>query len=233
MGIKNSHQGKMETLQSNMSREIKRLFDEHLKEDLETSTWLSFENEHDFQDYYDDYVRFNFYGGSIDMDLFRHKYDFDWFDAFKLIKQFHDGQEAFDDYDDEKESWIALCNVCAWNSTFYRLDEYKQYIIPPKEKFIKACNIQIKDLEEPDTTNFERKTKLLKKATIQYYEYLKKFDIDNANKNLQVINLLFQAKMKEFEKATEQQYIDVCKLCKKKYEHIIAFKHEAIKIKDL
>ena len=223
----------MEQLQINMSREIKKLFDEHLKEDLETSSWLSFEDEQHFKEYYDDYVRFNFGSDSIDMDLFKHKYDFDWFDAFKIIKVFHDGQEAFDDYDDEEASWCTLCNVCASNSTFYRLDEYKQYIVPPKEKFIKACNTQIKNIVEEDDTEFKTKTKLLKKVSIQYFEYLKKFDIENANKNLQVINLLFQSKMKEFEKAPEQKYIDVCKMCKKKYEFVLAFKQEAIKIKDL
>jgi hypothetical protein len=118
----------MEALQSNMSREIKRVFDEHLKEDLETTSWLSFEEEEDFKQYYEDYARFNFGSDSIDIDLFKHKYDFDWFDAFKIIKLFHEGKEAFDYYDDEENSWITLCNICALNCTFYELDEYKQYI---------------------------------------------------------------------------------------------------------
>ena len=223
----------METLQSNMSREIKRVFDEHLKEDLETSSWLSFDDEEHFQEYYYDYVRFNFGSDSIDMKLFWDKYDFYWFDAFKIIKLFHDGQEAFDDYDDEEASWCALCNACAWNSTFYELDEYKQYIVPPKEKFIKACNEQIKELQEEDDTEFEKKSKLFLKVSIECLQYLKKFDIDNVNKKLQLINLIFQSKMKEFEKAPEQTYIDVCKMCKRKYEHILSYKEEAIKIKDL
>ncbi len=223
----------MDQLQSNMSREIKKLFDEHLKEDYETSSWLSFENEEHFKEYYEDYVRFNFGSDSIDMKLFWDEYPFYWFDAFKIIKLFHDGQEAFDDYDDEEESWRTLCNVCAWNSTFYKLDEYKQYILPPKEKFIKACNIQIKHIVEEDDTQFKKKSLLLKKVSIEYFEYLKQFDIDNANKNLHLINLLFQSKMKEFEKAPEQKYIDVCKMCKRKYQHILTFKEEAIKIKDL
>lgn len=227
-------QQQIHDLTTHMYQKVQELFDLWLLNADDDD--LDYDDLEDFQEEYDNFVNKIFLDKYAAFDTKDFKHDFCWFDVLKIIKTYYwDIDEPFDDYDNQDKVWKTFCYVCACQGREEITVQlkYKIYIKTPQEKFIKACNIQIKHLEEPDTTNFERKTKLLKKATIQYYEYLKKFDIDNANKNLQVINLLFQAKMKEFEKATEQIYIDVCKMCKTKYEHILEFKHEAIKIKDL
>ena len=116
----------MKTLNSNMSREIKRTFDAHLAKEDDLQIFKYYD---EFMDYYWEFVRINHFCGEIviEMDLFQYKYGFDWFDVFKIIKIFHDGQESFEDYDDEVKSWEAFCNICAWNATFIESDEYKKY----------------------------------------------------------------------------------------------------------
>lgn len=227
-------QQRIHELTTHMYEKVQELFDLWLLNADDDE--LDYDDLEDFQEEYDTFVEKIFSDKYAAFDTKDFKHDFCWFDVLKIIKSYYwDIDEQFDDYDHEEIVWKTFCYVCARQACEEITDQpkYKLYIKTPKEKFIKACKIQIKDLEEEDDTEFKKKTKLLKKATIKYYEYLKNFDIDNANKNLQVINLLFQAKMKDFEKGTEQQYIDVCKLFKTKYEHILEFKEEAIKIKDL
>ena len=126
MATKMNYSIEMKTLNSNMSREIKLMFDSHLaKEDVQPL----FEYYDEFMDYYWDFVMTNHSCGVIviEMDLFQYKYGFDWFDVFKIIKIFHDGSSQFNDYDDEVISWGAFCNICSWNATFIESDEYKKY----------------------------------------------------------------------------------------------------------
>ena len=222
-------------LTTHMYGEVQKLFDIWLFNADDDD--LDYDDLEDFQEEYDTFVDKIFMDKYASIDKKDFKHDFCWFDVLKIIKtHFLDyDDELFHDYDDEEIVWKTFCYVCARQARDEITDQrkYKLLIKTPQEKFIKACNTQIKNIVEEDDTEFKTKTKLLKKVSIQYFEYLKKFDIENANKNLQVINLLFQSKMKEFEKAPEQKYIDVCKMFKTKYELILEFKHEAIKIKDL
>jgi len=242
IGIKNRHQPEMDyndqrihDLTTHMYGEVQKLFDIWLFNADDDD--LDYDDLEDFQEEYDTFVDKIFMDKYASIDKKDFKHDFCWFGVLKIIKtHFLDyDDELFHDYDDEEIVWKTFCYVCARQARDEITEQrkYKLLIKTPQEKFIKACNTQIKNITEEDDTEFKTKTKLLKKVSIQYFEYLKKFDIENANKNLQVINLLLQSKMKEFEKAPEQKYIDVCKMCKKKYEFVLAFKQEAIKIKDL
>ena len=227
-------QQRIHDLTTNMYQKVQELFDLWLLNADDDD--LDYDDLENFQEEYDNFVDKIFDDKYAAFDTKDFKHEFCWFDVLKIIKSYYwDIDEQFDYYDNQDQVWKTFCYVCACQAREEITVQlkYKLYIKTPQEKFIKACNKQIKYLEGEDDTEFKKKSKLLKKVSIQYYEYLKKFDIDNANKNLQLINLLFQSKMKEFEKAPEQMYIDVCKMCKKKYEFIILFKHEAIKIKDL
>ena len=226
-------QQRIHDLTTNMYGEVQKLFDLWLYEVDDDD--LDYDDMEDFRKEYDNFVEKIFNDKYAPFDTKDFKLDFCWFDVLKIIKTHYEDIEQFDDYDDEEIVWKTFCYVCAYQACddITEQRKYKLIIKTPQEKFIKACNTQIKNIVEEHDTEFKKKTKLLKKVSIQYFEYLKKFDIENANKNLQVINLLFQAKMKEFEKAPEQKYIDVCNMCKKKYEFVLLFKQEAIKIKDL
>lgn len=228
-------QQRIHDLTTHMYGEVQKLFDLWLLNAVDDDD-LDYDDLEDFQEEYDNFVEKTFNDKYAPFDTKDLKHDFCWFDVLKIIKCYHwDIDEQFDDYDDQETVWKVFCYVCASQARDEITEQrkYKLYIKTPQEKFIKACNTQIKNIIEENDTEFKKKSKLLKKVSIQYFEYLKKFDIENANKNLQVINLLFQSKMKEFEKAPEQKYIDVCKMCKKKYEFVLLFKQEAIKIKDL
>ena len=226
-------QQRIHNLTTHMYGEIQKLFDLWLFNTDDDD--LDYDDLEHFQEEYDTFVEKTFNDKYAPFDKKDFKHDFCWFDVLKIIKTYYLDIEQFDDYDDEEIVWKTFCYVCACQACddITEQRKYKLIIKTPQEKFIKACNTQIKNIVEEDDTEFKKKSKLLKKVSIQYFEYLKKFDIENANKNLQLINLLFQSKMKEFEKEPEQKYIDVCKMCKKKYEFVLAFKQEAIKIKDL
>ena len=226
-------QQRIHNLTTHMYGEIQKLFDLWLFNTDDDD--LDYDDLEHFQEEYDTFVEKTFNDKYAPFDKKDFKHDFCWFDVLKIIKTHYLDIEQFDDYDDEEIVWKVFCYVCARQACddITEQRKYKLIIKTPQEKFIKACNTQIKNIVEEDDTEFKKKSKLLKKVSIQYFEYLKKFDIENANKNLQLINLLFQSKMKEFEKEPEQKYIDVCKMCKKKYEFVLAFKQEAIKIKDL
>jgi hypothetical protein len=226
-------QQRIHNLTTHMYGEIQKLFDLWLFNTDDDD--LDYDDLEHFQEEYDTFVEKTFNDKYAPFDKKDFKHDFCWFDVLKIIKTYYLDIEQFDDYDDEEIVWKVFCYVCARQACddITEQRKYKLIIKTPQEKFIKACNTQIKNIVEEDDTEFKKKSKLLKKVSIQYFEYLKKFDIENANKNLQLINLLFQSKMKEFEKEPEQKYIDVCKMCKKKYEFVLAFKQEAIKIKDL
>jgi hypothetical protein len=226
-------QQRIHNLTTHMYGEIQKLFDLWLFNTDDDD--LDYDDLEHFQEEYDNFVEKIFSDKYAPIDKKDFKHDFCWFDVLKIIKTYYLDIEQFDDYDDEEIVWKVFCYVCARQACddITEQRKYKLIIKTPQEKFIKACNTQIKNIVEEDDTEFKKKSKLLKKVSIQYFEYLKKFDIENANKNLQLINLLFQSKMKEFEKEPEQKYIDVCKMCKKKYEFVLAFKQEAIKIKDL
>lgn len=227
-------QQRIHALTKNMYGEVQKLFDLWLYEVDDDD--LDYDDMEDFRKEYDNFVEKIFNDKYAPFDKKDFKHEFSWFDVLKIIKtHYWDIDEQFDDYDDEEIVWKSFCYIIACQACYDITEQrkYKLLIKTPQEKFIKACNTQIKNIVEEHDTEFKKKTKLLKKVSIQYFEYLKKFDIENANKNLQVINLLFQAKMKEFEKAPEQKYIDVCNMCKKKYEFVLLFKQEAIKIKDL
>ena len=226
-------QQRIHNLTTHMYGEIQKLFDLWLFNTDDDD--LDYDDLEHFQEEYDTFVEKTFNDKYAPFDKKDFKHDFCWFDVLKIIKTYYLDIEQFDDYDDEEIVWKVFCYVCARQACddITEQRKYKLIIKTPQEKFIKACNTQIKNIVEEDDTEFKKKSKLLKKVSIKYFEYLKKFDIENANKNLQLINLLFQSKMKEFEKEPEQKYIDVCKMCKKKYEFVLAFKQEAIKIKDL
>ena len=228
----------METLKENMMSEIKKAFDAYLEEaDEEACNYLLFDDLEDFKEFYSNYCNEYFNSDNyspIDDVLFTRKYDFDWFDAFKIIKEYWEAVgEPFDDYDDEQASWDAFCYACANQAKFIELEVYELWFITPKQKLVRDCDIQIQHINDADETTLYRNTLFLKKTTIQYYEYLKEFNIDKANENLQVINLLFQKKMIEFEKGIEQKYLEVCNMCKRQYDHILKFKERANKLKHL
>ncbi len=224
----------MEQLKEDLTKIIQSMFDNSL-EYTEEGEFDDFEK---FEEYYQEFVRWRFNDGQSDIDIddFTSHFEFSYFDALTIIKEFHeDIGEHFEDYDNKDKIWEFVCYICARDATNEITNDpkYKQYILPPKERFIKKCNEQIKELQEEDDTEFTKKSKLFLKVSIECLEYLKKFDIDNVNKKIHLINLIFQSKMKDFEKAPEQIYINVCKMCKRKYEFILSYKEEAIKIKDL
>ena len=141
----------METLKENMMSEIKKAFDAYLEEaDEEACNYLLFDDLEDFKEFYSNYCNEYFNSDNyspIDDVLFTRKYDFDWFDAFKIIKEYWEELgEPFDDYDDEKKSWDAFCYACANQAKFIELEVYELWFITPKQKLVRDCDIQIQHI---------------------------------------------------------------------------------------
>jgi hypothetical protein len=230
----------MEQLKENMMSEIKKVFDEYLEEaDEEACNYLIFDDLDKFEEFYDDFAMEYFNRENhtpIDQDTFMDKYYFCWFDAFKIIKEFYEEMDAtFDDYDDEQKSWDAFCYVCARESTFLEFDKYKFWFKTPKQKFVNDCNSRIEDINAcvsiKISPSLKNCSKFEKQTRLKYYQNLKVLDIDNAEKNLQVINLILQKEMKKYEKGKECIYIEVCNDCKKSYNYLLKFKERAIELK--
>jgi|TARA_R110000744_G_C18985240_1_gene519842 hypothetical protein len=128
----------MEILKENMMSEIKKAFDAYLEEaDEEACNYLIFDDLDNFEEFYDDFVEEYFNSDNhtpIDDVIFKNKYDFNLFDAFKIIKEYWEELgDTFDDYDDEQKSWDAFCYACAKEATFLEFDKYKFWFKKRKE----------------------------------------------------------------------------------------------------
>jgi hypothetical protein len=228
-------------LVQNMETEIKNHFDNYIKqyeEDLGDYLCMCYGSF--VERYIDVYVSNYFDDGDspIDRDTFMDKYDFNWFDAFKYIKVHQDDYVAdicFDDYDDEQKSWNMFCYVCAGNVSFISSEEYEKYYEPSKEKFIEECDKIILShtdaLHKYGTSGLE----LFEVNTeVKFYKHLKEFDISSAEKDIQIINLIYQKYMKDSEeRCCEGQYIKYCDYLKKEYIKLRKSLDKASEIKDL
>ena len=228
----------MDTLKQNMISEIKKFFDEYLDEkDEEKCNYLKFDDFDKFQDFHQEFLQEHFNGGYqlIDYCEFREEYDFDWFDAFKIIKECYDDYDCpFESYDDKEKSWEAFCYSCAREVDFLESDEYKIWYSNPKESFINKCNKQLEHYSRQLISLFTNGPEKLEFDTLcKFYENLKKFDIENATLNLQVINLLFQKSMKKYEDGEEGTYISICIHFRDQYKIHFKFKEQAIELKDM
>jgi len=117
----------MEQLKQDITKLIKSMFDNSLE------FMDKFDDFDAFLDYYDEFVRWRFNDGDCDLDVddFASIYDFSYFDALKIIKQYHmDMEEHFDDYDDKDKVWNMVCFICA-NECSHEIvydPKYKVYI---------------------------------------------------------------------------------------------------------
>lgn len=227
----------MEQLKANMDIEIKELFDAYLEdEDEARCNYLIFDDLNDFKDFYEGFIQeyFNSDNQYIVSNEFSQIYDFSWFDAFKVIKQYmEDVDDPFQDYDDQDKSWNMFCYACARMSDLCELDEYKIWYKTPKQNFTQKCHKQLEFYGGQLIQTFEKgPQKVEYNAIMKFYKSLIDFDIDKATQNLTIINLVFQTYMKQYEK-DEGEYIDICNDYMGKYNTHLHFKEQAIKIKGL
>ena len=229
----------MEQLKANMDIEIKELFDRYLEdEDEERCNYLIFDDLADFKDFYEGFVQeyFNSDRGELFHSDFASTYDFSWFDAFKVIKQYmEDVDDTFIDYDDQDKSWNMFCYACARMSDICELDEYKMWYKTPKQNFTHKCHKQL-EFYEDQLTSYHREgpEKVEYNAYVKFYKSLIDFDIDKATQNLTIINLVFQRYMRKYEKEeNEKEYLLICHNYMTLYKNHLDFKEQAIKIKDL
>ena len=229
----------MEQLKKDMDVEIKELFDHYLEEEDEARcNYMIFDDLDAFKDFYEEFVQeyFNSDNREVWIDSFASNYDFSWFDAFKVIKQFmEDIDDTFDNYDDQDKSWDMFCYACARMSDICELDEYKIWYKTPKQNFIHKCNKQLEFYDRQLISVFkDGPEKVEYNAIMNFYKSLIDFDIDKATQNLTIINLVFQRYMRKYEKEhDENEYIHICNSFMGKYNTHLHFKEQAIKIKDL
>ena len=231
----------MEQLKENIIKEVKKHFDQVLDEDDEAKcNYLHFENLDDFYVYYNDEFIYKYYNEEdfipIDDVLFRETYgDFNWFDALKIIKDYNTDMSCddWDDYDDEQKVWNYLCFVCAEvGNDFLENEEYKIWynVKNQQQKFIEECEHKMKDIGPP----LDKLVKFQYRMENKYFVNLRAFRIDKASELLQVINLVYQKRLKICqEKMSEGVYINRCKHFKLLYDELLDFKQRAIEIKDL
>lgn len=228
----------MEQLKENIIKEVKKHFDQVLDDDDEAKcNYLYFDDLEDFYEYYVEEFLNKYYNQDdfiyIDDVLFRETYgDFNWFDALKIIKNFETEMGCgWDDYDDETKVWNYLCYVCAYENDFLKNDEYKIWysVKNPQQKFIEDCNSKLKETRP----TLDKLVKLQYNIENEYFVNLGLFRIDKATELLQVINLIYQKRMKICQETmNEGLYIKRCKHFKLSYNELLDFKQRAIKLKD-
>ena len=228
----------MEQLKKDMDTEIKELFDRHLEEeDDERCNYMIFDDLNDFKDFYEEFVEeyFNSDNPYILCDEFSCIYDFSWFDAFKVIKQYmEDIDDTFEDYDDQDKSWNMFRYACARMSDLYELDEYTIWYKSAKQNFTHKCHKQLEFYDGQLIAVFKKgPEKVQYNAIMNFYKSLIDFDIDKATQNLTIINLVFQRYMRKYEKEhDEKEYIHICNSYMAQYKVHLHFKEQAIKIMD-
>lgn len=230
----------MEQLKENIIKEVKKHFDQVLDDDDEAKcNYLHFEDLDDFYEYYNEEFFNKYYDREdfipIDHVLFRETYgDFNWFDALKIIKDYNTdiGYDNWDDYDDEQKVWNYLCYVCACENDFLKNEEYKIWynVKNPKQKFIEDCDSKIKEIRP----TIDKLVKFQYNMENEYFVNLGLFRIDRATELLQVINLVYQKRLKICQETMKEGlYIKRCKHFKLSYDELLDFKQRAIEIKDL
>ena len=229
----------MEQLKENIIKEVKKHFDQVLDDADELKfNYLYFEDLEDLYEYYCEDFLNKYYDREdfipIDDVLFRETYgDFNWFDALKIIKKFDTEMGGgWDDYDDEEKVWNYLCYVCALDGNdFLKNEEYKIWynVRNPRQKFIDDCGSKIKDTRE----GMDKLVKFQYNIENEYFVNLRLFRIDKATELLQVINLVYQKRLKICEETMKEGlYIKRCKHFKELYNELLDFKQRAIKLKD-
>ena len=223
----------MEQLKELLISEIKKEFDLYLDDhDEERCNYLIFDDLEEFKDFYDNFVEEYFNEGE-DSPLERRDYNFSWFDGFKIIKEYVTEIDIpFDDYDEENKSWNMLCYACARQSDIYELDEYKIWYKTPKQNFTHMCHKQLEYFDRQTFNDGPQKVEY--NAIKKFYKSLIEFDIEKATQNLNIINLVFQKYMRQYEKEKDEgEYIKICNSYMGKYKTHLHFKEQAIKLKDL
>lgn len=219
----------MNQLKEYLTKLIQSMFDNSL-EYTEEGEFDDFEK---FQDCYDEFVRWRFNDGDSDLDI-ASVHDFSYFDALKIIKEFHeDIGEHFEDYDDKDKIWNMVCYICANDATYEITNDpkYKKfYHDDPVGDFKNECDDKIQELENGDWDKCVPIGRMEKHTTIRFFKHLKELDISKAEEDLKVINLIYQKNMKQFRdkviqgKVPEVFYIDHCDYVKKEYEKLFDFK---------
>lgn len=212
----------MEQLKQDLTKEIQSIFDIWI--DDEFNDFESFESE------YDDFVyrRFNDGDTAIDIDDFASVYDFSYFDALTIIKEYYvDIGEHFEDYDDKDKIWEMVCYICARDATYEITHDpkYKKfYHHDPVGDFKNECDEKIQYLENRCWGN-KVIDKVEKNTKIRYFQHLKEFDTSKAEEDLKIINLIYQKYMKQVETTSnEDRYIGYCDYLKKEYQKLFDFK---------
>lgn len=226
----------MEQLKENIIKEIKKHFDQVLDDDDEAKcNYLYFDDFEDLNTYYFEEFLNKYYDRDdfipIDDVLYRETYgDFNWFDALKIIKKFDTEMGCgWDDYDEEKKVWNYLCYVCAYQNDFLKNEEYKIWYVNPQQKFIDDCNSKLKEIRP----TMDKLVKLQYNKENKYFVNLGLFRIDKATELLQVINLVYQKRLKICQETMKEGlYIKRCKYFKELYNELLDFKQRAIKLKD-
>jgi hypothetical protein len=222
----------MEQLKENLTKVIRSMFDNSLQH---IDKFYDFES---FQDYYnDEFVRWRFNDDDSDLDIhdFASIYEFSYFDALKIIKEYYvDIEEHFEDYDDKQKIWNMVCFVCAINATVeitYDPKYKDMYHYDPIGDFKNECDEKIQELENSgDWDKCVPIGRMEKHTTIRFFKHLKEFDTSKAEEDLKVINLIYQKNMKQFQdkvikgKVPEVFYIDHCDYVKKEYNKLFDFK---------
>jgi len=222
----------MEQLKQDLTKLIQSMFDNSLEhvDDI-------FSDFESFEDYYNNvFVRWRFNDGDSDIDIddFASHYDFSYFDALTIIKEHYENiGEHFEDYDNKYKIWEMVCYICAIDASYEITHDpkYKTYYDTrtPREKFIQDCNSKLKETRP----TLDKLVKLQYNIENEYFVNLGLFRIDKATELLQVINLIYQKRMKICQETmNEGLYIKRCKHFKELYNELLDFKQRAIKLKD-
>ena len=226
----------MEQLKEDLTKLINSMFYNSLEHNDDV-----FDDFEKFEEGYDEFVGWRFNDGESDLDVddFASHFDFCYFDALKIIKEYYEDNigEHFEDYDDKDKIWDMVCYICAVDATYEITHDpkYKKfYHHDPVGDFKNECDEKIQELENGDWDKCVPIGRMEKHTTLRFFKHLKELDISKAEEDLKVINLIYQKNMKQFQdtvikgKIPESFYIDHCDYVKKEYDKLFDFKSRGV-----